>query len=604
MTSALYDNRPPGETLEAEIRTALAEEEKLCHILNDQRLARNNKLNYTRSSINSLSSALGVTRVVLDSSADVSSVLTSFVDNLSSVISLHGSDPILGDLKRSLQSTDTAKRVWESVADVVENLLVQIESLKLITSSYTECMATELDAHERIAQQRQISLDSLTQSIDAVTYSMNHKRSILHPIRRMPTEVLERIFELATLDERSTLQGNLIDRQTHHKSIGALYCTIPRVPTILASVCRRWRTIALNLPLLWSFLRVPTLEKYLLPRPGPARVCDVGLSTFQQARSCIGTCECEVVVGPTDNWTMTNQHLSSIPTSQIFTMNIVSPLDGLDFSRFPTANVLRIIRRGTLSVVEVAVPPPSYTLPTSVLANTRELDFHHALPAVNTPILSVTSFSLSFNKNACFLDLGHSLANFPNLTALVLSANIDTLYRQTAFTPLRHSRIRTLSITDTVIPHFYLLLTKGALSLPSLTHFILLDICPPLHNKGGWDALESLFVNVTRFDIRAATQRNCGSSIRELLDTMPLLQQFTLFGNAVDDGLESLLITPIKRIGKLVVSDSKTDGSTVQSYYDALSSESGECPDDNVDILIQFVNCPCILPRIREQLSQ
>ena len=603
MTSALDDNRPPGKTLETEIRTALAEEEKLCHNLNDVMLARKSKLNYTRSSIDWLSSALDVTRVVLDSSADVASVLSSFVDNLSSVISIHASDPISGDLKRSLQSTDTAKRTWESVADVVENLLVQIESLKSITSSYTECMATELDAHKRIAQQSRISLDSLTQSIDTLRYSMNHKRSILHPIRRMPTEVLERIFELSTLDERSTLQGNLIDRQTYHTSIGALHCTIPRFPTILASVCRRWRTIALNLALLWSFLRVPTLEEYLLPHPGRMRACVVGLSTFQQAISCIGTSECEVVVGPTDDWSMTNQHLCSIPTSQIFTMSIVSPLDGLDFSQFPTANVLRIIRKGTFGVSGTILPPPSYPLPISVLANTRELDFHHALPAVNTPILSVTSFSLSFNKDACFLDLGHSLANFPNLTAVVLSANIDKLYRQMAFTPLCHSRIRTLSITDTVIPHLYGLLQRGALSLPSLTHFILLDICPSYQNKGGWIHLRSLFVNVTCFDLRAAAQQTCGSNIRGLLDAMPLLKQFTLFGNAVNDGLEALLIAPIKRIGKLVVSGSKTDGSTIKSYYDALRSESGNCPDDNVDILIQFVNCPCILPRIREQLS-
>ena len=603
MTNALYDNRPPGETLETEIRTALAEEEKLCHILNDQRLARNNKLNYTRCSINSLNGALGVTRIVLDSSSDVASVLTSFVDNLSSVISIHGSDPILGDLKRSLQPTDTAKRMWELVADMVENLLVQIESLKSITSSYTQCMATELDAHERIAQQSQISLDSLTQSIDALTYSMNHKRSILHPIRRIPTEVLERIFELAALDERSALQGNLIDRRTHHTSIGALYCTIPRIPTILASVCRRWRTISLDLALLWSFLRVPTLEEYLLPRPGHTRACVVGLSTFQQARSCIGTSECEIVVGPTDDWSMTNQHLCSIPTSQIFAVNIVSPLDGLDFSQFPTANVLRIIRRGTLSVVEGAVPPPSYTLPTSVLANTRELDFHHAFPAVDTPIVSVTSFSLSLNNDACYPDLGHSLADFPNLTALTLSTYIENIYYQEPITPLYHGRITTLSITDLIIPYLHLLLDEGALSLPSLTHFILLDICPSLDNKGGWDYLQSLFVNVTRFDIRAVTQQDCGSNIRELLDDMPLLQQFTLFGNAVDDGLEALQIAPIKRIGKLVVSDSKTDGSTVKSYYDALRSEPGECPDDNVNILILFVNCPFVLPRIREQLS-
>ena len=597
MNSFSY-NFPPGKALETAIRTALVEEETLYRQVKNWRLARERKPNYTFSSINRLNLARDVNQGVLDSSAEVVSALNAFVDHLSSVIWLYESEQMFGDLHQLLPSTDAAKRRWKSMVVMVEKLLVKIESLKSTTSYHTECMVTKLEAHKRIARQNKIFLDSLTQSIDALAHSMGQKRIVLHPIRRLPTEILEQIFEFATLHERSTLQGNLIGRQTSHTSIETLYCTVPRIPTILASTCRRWRTIALNLTRLWTFLRAPTLERY--GYTAGTRECVVGLSTFQRAKLYIRTSECEVVVGPTDDWSMTKQHLSSIPASQISTMNIISPLIGLDLSQIPTARVLRIIREGTFGVSGTIIPPPSYPLPIPVLANTRELDFHHALPAVNTPILSVTSFSLSFNKNACFLDLGHSLANFPNLTAVVLSANIDTLHRQMALTPLHHSRIRTLSITDTVIPHLYGLLKRGALSLPSLTHFILLDICPSYHNKGGWGHLQSLFVNVTRFDIRAATQQNCGSNIRKLLDVMPRLQQFTLFDNAVDDGLRALLIGPIKRIRKLVVSDSKTDGSNVKSYYDALSSEATVRPDHNPDVSIQFVNCPCVLPQIRE----
>ena len=601
MTSALSGNLPPGKTLESAVRTALVDEKKLFHNLNDQILARKNQLNGARSSANWLGTALGVTQVVLDVSTDVVSVLASFADNLSSIISIHGSDQIFEDLKQSLPSTDAAKRSWESAADIVDNLLVQIENLKSTTTSHTECMRTELEAHNTIEQQSQLSLDSLTQSIDALTHSMNQNRGILHPLRRVPTEILEQIFELAALDEQSTLQGELVDRRTFHALKEALYRTIPRIPTILASTCRRWRTIALNMALLWSFLRIPTLEKYkCLPSAAATRACIVSLSTFQRAKSCIGTSECEVVVGPTDDWSMVNQHLSSIPSSQISIINIVSPPDRPDFSQIPAARIFRIIRKGTLNVYGTAVPPPSYLLPTSALANAREFDCHHALPAVETPILSVTSFSLSLNSTACFPDLGHSLANFPNITALVLSANIDILYRQNTFTPLHHARIRMLSVTDTVIPHLFLSLQRGEISLPSLTHFILFQTG---YNGGGEAQLQPLFVNVTRFDVRATNQQHCGTNIRQLLDVIPLLQQFSVFGNAVNDGLDALLIAPIKRIGKLVVSDSNTDGSNIKLYYDTFSSELAECPDDNLGVSIQFVNCPCILPRIREQLS-
>ena len=178
MTSALSDNFPPGETLETATRRALAEEEELYQNLNDRKLSRKCELDDSRSSIDWLGSARCATQVVLDSYADVVSVLNSFVDNLSSVISIHESDQIFGDLKRSLPSIDAAKRSWESVADVVEILLVQIESLKSATASHAECMARELGAHKSIEQQSQISVDGLTQSIDALTHSITQKRTI------------------------------------------------------------------------------------------------------------------------------------------------------------------------------------------------------------------------------------------------------------------------------------------------------------------------------------------------------------------------------------------------------------------------------------------
>ena len=605
MTSALSDNLPPGKTVETAIRTALAEEEKIYHILNDQKLAQKNQLNDTRSSIDWLSSARLATEAVLDSSADVVGALNSFLVNLSSAISIHESDQLHGDLRQSLPSTDAMKRTWGSLVGIVESLLMGIERLKPTTSSHTKCMGIELDAHKTIEGQTVTSLDILTKSTDALSLSMDHKRSILHPIRRLPTEILERIFELATLDERLTLRRDLVIIYRFYLDKNEFSSTIPCIPTVLASTCRRWRTIALGMPLLWSFLRVPTLESYrhTLTTFHEWRTCLVGLSTFQLAKSCIGASKCEVVVILKTDTSVAFEHLRSIPSSQISTLNLLMPADRVDLSQIPTVMVLRIFGEGR-SDMGGMVRLPSYLLPPSVLANTRELNCHHALPVVTAPILSVTSFSLSFTSNTYFPDLGLPLCNFPNLTTVVLDANIGILLPQNTFTRLHHPRIRTLSITDTIIPHLCASLQRGALSLPSLTYFILLDIFPSLNNnRKEWSQLQSLLGNVTCFEIRAATEQGCGSNIRQLLDIMPHLQQFTVFGNAVNDGLQALLIGPVKRISKLVVSDSETDGSCVKSYCDALWSESANCPDDNSDISIQFVDCPWILPQIREQLS-
>ena len=587
MTIALSDNFPPGKTLETTIRTALAEEEELYHILNDRKLARERKQKDTRKSINWLGSARGAAQIVLDSSAEVISVLDSFADDLSSLISIHASDPIFVDLKQSLPSIDAAKRSWESVADVVENLLVQIESLKSVTFSHAECMATELGAHERIEQQSQISVDSLRQSTEALTHSITQKRTILHPIRRVPTEILEQIFEVATLDERLTLQRGIASKSTSYPKKRHFYRTIPHIPTILASTCRRWRTIALSMARLWSFLCVPTSVNYT--SAGSRRTLVVGLSTFQQARSCIGTSECELVVGPTNDWEMATKHLCSNPASQISIMNIVLPPDWLDFSEFPPPRVLHI-RGGTdFYGNEPPVLPPSISLPASVLARTRELSCCHVVPAVDAPILSVTSFSLRLKRNTYFPDLGLFLGRFPNLTALILSVEFGSPHPQITFTPLHHACVRTLSITHTIIPHLCTSLQRGALSLPSLAHLILLSAG---NDTGGWSQLQSLFASVTCFEIRSAAHRNCGSNIRQFLDIMPLLQQLSLFETALYDGLKALLLEPVKQIGKLIVADSGTDGTDVKSYYDALMSGSVDRPDDDPYISIQHYELP------------
>jgi hypothetical protein len=594
MTSAPSDNLPPEIILESELRTTLAEEEKLYHDLNAQKLARESQWKDTRSSTDWLNSTLDITRVVLDSSNDVISVVSSFVGHLSSVVSIHGSECTFRDLKGSLPSTGPAKQSWESVAGTINTLLNQIEELKSATSSHIKCMDAELETSNTMAHQTQMSLVTLTKRIDELSHSMHHKRSILHPIRRVPTEILEHIFEQASWEERSALRA--VRAQTIHLSRNDIYSTIPRIPTILASTCRRWRSIALNMTRLWNFLRVPTLETYFY-LPGRISTCVAGLSPFRQAMLHIGASECEVVVGPSD-WNMINEYLHSIPRSQISVMNVISPPEGLDFSQVPTARVLRILKRGINHLMGAIQPPHSCILPASVLADTKELECHHALPVVNAPIHSVTSFSLSINNHAVFPDLGDVLANFPNLAALVLRV-INTLfiYNQRTFTPFHHARISMLSITDSVVPHLCASLKRGAFSLPSLTNFILLSIEPFVRTEL-LDHFHSLFVKVTHFDIRTGNQQDCGPYVRRFLDFMPFLRQFSLFGTAVDCGLDALLIAPIKQIDNLIILDSGTDGSNVNSYYDALSSESA---DGNLDMSIQFVNCAYILPHIQER---
>jgi len=594
MASAPSDNLPPEKILEPEPSMTRAEEEKLFYTPNDQKLARENQLKDARLAADWLGSALGVTRVVRDSSADVVSVLSSFVDDLSSAISIHGSDCIVGDLEQPLPSSGPAKQSWESVAEIINTLMYQTEHLNSATDPHIKCLDVELEAQNMIVQQGHMALVTLTKSIDGLSHSMNRRLSILHPIYRMPAEILELIFEQATLEERAAVRAFRCNED--YLSLDDVYSTIPRIPTILASPCRHWRTIAFHMTRLWNFLRIPTFDTYYHP-PGrfATRSCLAGIPPFRQALSHLGASECEVVVVPTTNWTVAIKYLHFIPRSQISVLTIMM-LDSRALSQIPPARILRVYGKFTPSRWAPSLFP-LYTVPASVLANTRALICHDHILVADAPIHSVTNLSLFLDSDFIVPDFSGLHSRFPNLIALAIDiTDFESLDDPDLFIILHDARIRMLSITEPVVPHLCVSLKRGALSLPSLTHFILLDIFPPMH-AAKLDPLQSLFVTVTHFDIRAGGRWKCGSYIRQILDLMPSLQQFRVFGTTVKGGVDALLIAPIKQVTKLVIMNSKTDGSDVNAYYDALSFESASC----LGMSIQFVNCQYILPHIRER---
>ncbi|KIM76328.1 hypothetical protein PILCRDRAFT_36243, partial [Piloderma croceum F 1598] len=76
-------------------------------------------------------------------------------------------------------------------------------------------------------------LDGLTRKHDALqTYAHLHT-ALVAPIRRLPPEVLSKIF-LRYNDENNVP-----------------YIRLNKAPLLLGSMCSRWRTIALSTPRLW-----------------------------------------------------------------------------------------------------------------------------------------------------------------------------------------------------------------------------------------------------------------------------------------------------------------------------------------------------------------
>jgi hypothetical protein len=112
-------------------------------------------------------------------------------------------------------------------------------------------------------------------------------------------------------------------------------------------------------------------------------------------------------------------------------------------------------------------------------------------------------------------------------------------------------------------------LQRGTLSLPSLTHFMLKII--PYNDKEGWGQL--IATALRQYD----SLRHPRGDPKELRPqhsaaigpyaTTLAIQNFQF------RGLNAFLVTQIKQINKLVILDSKIDGSAVNSYYEPLRSD-------------------------------
>ncbi|KZV83984.1 hypothetical protein EXIGLDRAFT_842555 [Exidia glandulosa HHB12029] len=90
-------------------------------------------------------------------------------------------------------------------------------------------------AAQEAAASAQQSVDHITQLEHVVDKRLAVSRGLLHPIRRLPDELLAMIF-------------------TWRPIFFSISRPVPCLPFVLAAVCRRWRRVALSTPVLWDTL--------------------------------------------------------------------------------------------------------------------------------------------------------------------------------------------------------------------------------------------------------------------------------------------------------------------------------------------------------------
>jgi len=138
---------------------------------------------------------------------------------------------------------------WGVLKDEISALDASLKRQLDRTQERITTMVQQLKSTLALHDQMSSTISSFSSMIKFAQSSIKAKKGgILHPIRRLPVEILLHIFEDCVNDETNEC----------HRNPPSFFGVAPIMALHLASVCSRWRDIMLGTPYLWRHLRAPT----------------------------------------------------------------------------------------------------------------------------------------------------------------------------------------------------------------------------------------------------------------------------------------------------------------------------------------------------------
>jgi hypothetical protein len=145
-------------------------------------------------------------------------------------------------------STSGFLHSWGVIKDGIIALEAGLKRKLDRTQERIPLITQQLYSTESLRDQMSSSISSFSSMIESAQESIKAKKEgVLHPIRRLPVEILLHIFEDCVNDERDE----------HHRNPPSIFDLSSTMALRLASVCSRWRDVMLGMPYLWRHLRAP-----------------------------------------------------------------------------------------------------------------------------------------------------------------------------------------------------------------------------------------------------------------------------------------------------------------------------------------------------------
>jgi len=517
------------------------------------------------------------TETLREISTQMSAQITDWVKRLEAAISAQELNQTL--LSSLIPSTTNFIEGWKAVQKAANAFSSILKDRMNDIHDRIHAVLEELDNAETLRDETAHTLTELSTMIEKSQSIIKFKhQGVLHPLRRLPLQLVLHIFEECVGVEIDELRRQMVFTAP----------SLPRMPITLAAVCRTWRRTVLCSPRLWRYIRLP-FYTLITDRRGNDSWTHAGSDYSINFATRAQGVAIELTL-PGHNPTIAGE-LTKMNIHRLNITNVGSAWPPP--SNIPSPAHLWLVDSGTSYLAR--------TIPATLVSHTTHIICVNVYPEFEAPVELVANLLLEGELQA--FALTSLLGNLPGLKSLDLA---NSFLDSVLFSPrnLRHSQLTSLAIHASAIAALEESLT-GGLSLPSIRHLSLSGLINTDSSPSNFPLISSqLTITITKLGFM---QSNCVTCIRSWIDTFTTVD--TIFTYEYAKGALRALYSknndrnhPMpKGVKTFIIHGYELDGTAILRYLRDIRAHPH--PETGV-IKVVFDDCVNIAPNIREEMSR